>query len=435
MVTEVTHESWFSRLGSSLKGILIGGVLFLVSFPLLFWNEGRAVHTAQGLTEGAGAVVKVNAEAADPANESKFVYTSGTTTTSDVLTDDTFNISYPGIRLERHAEMYQWEQDEKRKEKKKLGGGTTTTTTYSYDKVWSDDLINSDDFKESGHHNPNEMPFPSRQQQATHVMLGGFRLPESLIDQISQDEPLPFEMEQLPAEIAQKSVIRHDGPNRSPRLYWSPKQKDAATEEVKAEVESVKEDGSEFAVKDIEADSDADAEETTSTEETSGSKSGPAQIGDVRVWFTATPVGEVSVMSKQFGETFEPYQTKAGTQLSMLAMGIVSPEAMIAQAEAANARMTWILRGVGTLLMFAGLAFFLKPLAVLGDVVPFFGSIVEFGTTMVAALIAISLSLLTISIAWIVYRPLLGVGLLIAAVAVFVFVIKKTHRNKAAPSG
>ncbi len=53
--TEVTSQSWWSRLGDSIKAVLVGIVMFLVSFPLLFWNEGRAVQTAKSQKEGAGA--------------------------------------------------------------------------------------------------------------------------------------------------------------------------------------------------------------------------------------------------------------------------------------------------------------------------------------------------------------------------------------------
>jgi len=48
-VTEVTREGWFSRIVGSLKSVLVGLVLFLASFPLLWWNEGRAVQTARSL--------------------------------------------------------------------------------------------------------------------------------------------------------------------------------------------------------------------------------------------------------------------------------------------------------------------------------------------------------------------------------------------------
>ena len=52
--TETTRQSWFSRIGGAFKGILVGGLLFLVAFPLEFWNEGRAVYRSKTLAEGKG---------------------------------------------------------------------------------------------------------------------------------------------------------------------------------------------------------------------------------------------------------------------------------------------------------------------------------------------------------------------------------------------
>ena len=59
---EVTSESWFGRLGNAIKGVLLGIILFVASFPLLWWNEGRAVKTAKGLVELGGAVIPVAAD-------------------------------------------------------------------------------------------------------------------------------------------------------------------------------------------------------------------------------------------------------------------------------------------------------------------------------------------------------------------------------------
>ena len=78
--------------------------------------------------------------------------------------------------------------------------------------------------------------------------------------------------------------------------------------------------------------------------------------------------------------------------------------------------LTWILRLVGFLLMVLGLNMIFKPLAVIADVLPILGSIVGAGTGIIACLLAAILSLLTIAIAWIVYRPLLGIILLAVAV-------------------
>ncbi|MCI5157840.1 MAG: hypothetical protein D3906_05255, partial [Candidatus Electrothrix sp. AUS1_2] len=75
--TEVTSESWFGRIGGAIKGIIFGFILFLIAFPLLFWNEGRAVKTYKSLKEVSGAVISVLADQVDPNNEGKLVHLSG----------------------------------------------------------------------------------------------------------------------------------------------------------------------------------------------------------------------------------------------------------------------------------------------------------------------------------------------------------------------
>ena len=135
-VTEVQTESYFSRLGNSFKGIGGGLLLFLIAFPLLFWNEGRAVKRAKALETGAGAVVSVQADKVDPANEGKLVHVTAKADTKDVLTDPLFKISSTAIRLERRVEMYQWKQNESSKTEKQLRGGTKKSTVSTYEKVW-----------------------------------------------------------------------------------------------------------------------------------------------------------------------------------------------------------------------------------------------------------------------------------------------------------
>ncbi len=82
---EVTHESWFARIGGAIKGVVVGLVIFAVSFPLLFWNEGRAVQRYKTLVEGAGAVVSAAADSVDAANEGALVRGSAATASDAAL--------------------------------------------------------------------------------------------------------------------------------------------------------------------------------------------------------------------------------------------------------------------------------------------------------------------------------------------------------------
>ena len=95
--------------------------------------------------------------------------------------------------------------------------------------------------------------------------------------------------------------------------------------------------------------------------------------------------------------------------------------------------MSWVLRGVGILLMFAGLRMILTPLAVFADVVPLFGQIVGAGTGMIAGLLAVVLSSMTMAIAWLVYRPLIGGILLVVAAGIIVMMVMRLKKATPPP--
>lgn len=49
--TVTTKISWTSRLGSSLKGVIAGFILFIAGIILLFWNEGNYVKVKKNVGE------------------------------------------------------------------------------------------------------------------------------------------------------------------------------------------------------------------------------------------------------------------------------------------------------------------------------------------------------------------------------------------------
>ena len=376
---EVSNESWFSRLGGAFKGIIFGLILLLAAFPLLFWNESRAVKTYKTLKEGGGAVVSVNGF--EPANEGKLVHVSGTAATEASLSDPVFGISANALKLRREVEMYQWHESSKSETKKKLGGGTETVTTYSYSTGWSNHAISSSGFKKSaGHENPGSMPYRSEELVAERITLVAFTLPPSLVSKISgsQSLALPSDLP-LPEELAGRAK-RQDG-----GLYL-------------------------------------------------GQNPASPQVGDVRIRFAMVPAQEISVVAQQHGSSFVPYQAKAGGAIELLQEGKVPAEAMFKKAEQDNVILTWILRAVGFVLMFAGLSTMFKVLSVAADLLPFLGNIIGAGTGIIAFFLAALLSLLTIAAAWIVARPLLGIGLLVAAVALVLVVKGKLGKAQAKPA-
>lgn len=378
-ITRVTTQSWGSRLSSSISGLLFGFILVAASFPLLFWNEGRAVRRAQALREGAAAVVSVDASAPDAGNEGKLVHLAGRAVPRGTLTDPQLGVSAEAIRLRRDVEMYQWREESESETRNKLGGGTETVTTYTYERAWSSSLIDSSNFEEPfGHENPTSRPYDAWEADATEVTVGGFRLSASLIGSIGGAVSLPVTPEMMPAELADRARVAGGG------FYL-------------------------------------------------GADPSTPQVGDVRISFEQVPSTDVSIVARQSGGILAPYTTSGGGSIELLERGIHDAASMFSTAQTENTVLTWILRAAGVLIMWLGLSMIFRPLSVLADVVPILGRIVGAGAGLIALLLASMMSLVTIAIAWIWYRPLLGITLLVVAGGL-VFLLAKRMRTPAGPA-
>lgn len=362
--TEETHTSWGGRIKTSFTGIILGLVLFAGAFPLLFWNEGRAVKRDQTLKEGEGAVVSILPDRVDPANQGRLVHTSGTADTRQSLADTPFSVSLTALRLQRTVEMYQWKESRDTRTEKKTGGGEKKVTTYSYSRVWSASPINSSAFKRrSGHENPASMPFQSRTLNASDVTVGAFSLIPSMVREIDDWVPVPVdEAAPLPSILGAQGM-RTDGG------YYR------------------------------------------------GRDPGDPAIGDLRISFKAVFPGPVSLIAAQQGHSFGAYATGSGGSISLLQTGRHSAAEMFKTAHFHNRLLTWGIRAGGLLLMFIGLCMLLKPLSVFADVIPFVGNLIAAGTGLVAFVLALFFSMMVMGVAWVFYRPVLGISLMGTAVA------------------
>lgn len=375
--TETTSVSWFGRIARSLKGILAGIVLLPLSIVLHSWNEGRAVTTAKSLKEGAAAVVSAQPDAVLPANEGKLIHLSGEVRTRDEIREPLFGLTLEALRLKRVVEMHQWKENKRSETRKKFGGGEETVTHYSYEKVWSGDLIKSSEFKESaGHENPARFPVSSVTTITQHANLGAFTIPETLVRRMTGDSPVkPTEecLKQLPGELKAKL--------NGETIYLG------ANPEVPA-------------------------------------------IGDARVSFQALMPAPFSFLAQQQAGSLAPYQTRAGSEIERVESGNLSAELMFQRAESENTMLTWGLRFVGFIVMLIGFSLLLNPLKILADVVPFIGSIVGFGTGIISLILAFVGSVIVIAVAWLAVRPLLGGSLLLIALGATVCTLTRMRRNR-----
>ncbi|MDB5615275.1 MAG: hypothetical protein JWQ22_2928 [Devosia sp.] len=372
--TTTTHQSWFSRIGNSFAGVLIGLLLIVAMVVLLFWNEGRAVQTEKALAEGAGAVVLVQNAPIDAANEGKLIHVSGPVVTGQVLTDDAFNIAAEGIRLVRNVEMFQWVEKESSKKQTTLGGGEETVTTYTYNKEWKEGRVDSSEFKQPDNHQNPQAALDSQTFQIDDGKLGDFALTESVLDDVGGAKDYPIKRADLGAV--------------------------ASANPLGVPVSLV--DGIIVA----------------------GEKPAVPSVGDLKIAYQLIPLGDISVIAQQSGDSFAPYQTKAGDALQLVDSGVVAAPAMFKAAADENNIITWIIRGVGLLLLIFGFALVIGPLSVIASVIPFLGSVVGFGTGIIAWIMGLSVGTLTIATAWLFYRPLLSLIIVAVGVAVVFGIIQ-----------
>ena len=375
--TTVTRQSWGGRIGNALAGVLIGIVMFIGAFPLIFWNEGRSIQTYKTLKEGSSIVITVPSNLVNPDNEGKLVHLTGKAVTPDILSDPIFPVSLNAIKLARKVEMYQWKEESSSTTEKKIGGGTETVTTYTYSKTWSDSVIDSGDFDNPyNHQNPGYIPYESNEWIANQVNLGSFLLNPSLVEKINDFSSFYAEnTKNLPAEIKNQTQIQN-GTYYIGENFLSP------------------------------------------------------QIGDLRVSFEVVLPTDISMISRQLGNSFEPYHSKFGGEIELLETGTYSSETMFQNAVESNKILTWILRLAGFLMMFIGLSMVFKPLSVITDVLPILGNIVGAGTGLVAFLIAAFFSTMTIGISWLFFRPLLGIPLVCVSAGLAIVIKGKLGRKK-----
>jgi len=373
---------------------MIGGLLmFIIGTCLLWWNEGRTGRTAKAIGDAASHVESVaDVSRVDASLNGKLIHASAFADTKDTLTDDMFGVRELAIRLDRKVEYYQWVENAQTKEREKIGGGKETTTTYTYEKKWVDKPVNSAEFKDPQYQSANKVlsEVEERNEMAQHVTFGAYTLPELFVASISGSEPVEVRM------------------TEEQRFTWN-ERLHMLRPKVNTETSLV---------------------HTNANTVYLGLSPNSPQVGDVRVTFTKVPPADISLIAQVDGSTFKAYRAKNGQSFSRVQMGTVGVDEMIEQARSENNMLTWVLRLVGVLLIVIGLKGMFGLLPMLFKVLPFLGSIVDAGVGLVSWILGLAWSFIIIAIAWLVFRPIIGISLLVLAIAGIVFLKRLGKKNE-----
>ena len=389
---EVKTTSYGTRVGNSFKGIGGGIILFIAATVLLWWNEGRAVKTTKMLNEAQGAYVEMeNPSKIDPALDGELVHATALATTQDSLVDARFGFGATAISLQRSVEYYQWVEHAESKSEDKLGGKEVTTTTYTYTKEWVSSPVQSSEFKDPEYQNKNMVltVVEPETQWAQNVSFGAYKLNEALTHGISSREPVQLAI----SENILKDL--NDGISRIQK---------------KDSLNYVHQDANVLYI---------------------GRVPSSPEVGDVRITWEKVVPAKVTIISQVDGDTFKAYKAKNGKTFQTLVMGKKDASEIFESEHSANKLLLWVLRILGVILVITGLKGIFGFLETLLKVVPFLANILGWGVSLVCTVVGLVWSLIVIGLAWVTYRPVLGISLLvIAGLLVWVFAFKGKEQLK-----
>jgi hypothetical protein len=392
---ETITTGYGSRVKQSFKSIATGFTLFLGATAMLWWNEGNSVKTADMLEEAQGVCVEMeNPNKKDASLEGQLVCGTAMTATTDLLTDKDFGFSVNAISMKRKVEYYQWDEKRTEETKQKLDGSEKKVVTYDYNLKWSSSPIGSKHFKEhSTHVNVVLAEFEDDEQWAEHVSFGAYNLNNSLIHSINAYEPLRPDMSDDMLRVLDKTI------QASYERHYTKKEGLNSNDYNFVHVS----DGQLYL----------------------GLDPNDSKVGDVRINFEkVAPASEVTVVAVVDGDGFKPFKAKNGYTLEKLVMGRKDMNQFFENEQETNTFNTWAYRILGIVMVIGALKLIFGFVVTLTRIVPFLSTIVGWGVGVICTVLGVVWSLLVIAVAWLFYRPIVGIALLaIVGVLVWIFAL------------
>jgi len=373
--TDVTTTGYGGRIINSIKGVIIGLILFVVSFGLLYWNEGRVdlSNIAKTATEISSASISTDASL-----NGKLVSTTGNVNSDQIIGDNLYLNPDKFIAVERRVEMYSWIEKSESRNKTNTGGSETTETTYTYSKGWEENPKSSSDFKHPEGHENSQKSLESYTNKVTAATIGKYNFdPQSVT--LPSFSKLPLNSQNV--TLSDGAVLANDG------YIFIKKSAD-------------------------------------------GTFDNP-QIGDLRIsYHVLRPGFEGTIFGKLNGSKIDPYFDQKGNNLYRLFIG--TRDQAISALHTEYTTLLWILRLVGFLLMWFGLMALFGPISVLLDILPIFGAISRSFIGVATFLVAFVLTIVTILVSMIAHSLIaLIIALVITIGAIIAFFVMWKNKKKA----
>lgn len=280
---------------------IFGLVLFVVGASVLYWNEGRAVHTMLALDEAYADVysMQFTEEEQEQNFENRIVHLSGPIICGEPLTEPDYNIQLLAVKLRRQVQMYQWvEETVEQNFGESVGTVDTDSRSYYYTREWRDKIVDSRSFhNRHGHTNPARFPIESGVQVADAVYIGKYELGAAVKSKFNKFKELTSDI-----RPDDSSIKLHLGLYYHTNDVFNP------------------------------------------------------EIGDLRILFSyAGMEGEMySIVGKLQGNKVQPYLTTRGVPVLLVYPGEISALEVFRLEYRAQVLNTWWWRFIGWLLVFFG---------------------------------------------------------------------------------
>ncbi|XP_044266365.1 transmembrane protein 43 homolog isoform X1 [Tribolium madens] len=363
-----TSSSLIDEFQRSWLTSLIGICILCLGIWLLTWNEGRAVHQAHSLDEAYNRVISLNPyENVRSELDGHLVHITGPLGIDEPLTEPEYGISIQAVKLKRRVQMYQWVEERSPRDYVDNGlDQNYETSDYYYVTEWRDKVVDSSNFYiRHGHHNPTEIPLKSHTYISPFVRVGHLMLGSEIKEKFN--DYVEVTSDERPER---KDVKLHMGIYYHCDDVWNP------------------------------------------------------EVGDIRVQFYYAGIANeiVTVIAMQKDGVLVPYTTSKGHKIALLRHGDLNINQMF-NAEHYDVRLeTWKIRAAGVFILYASCVCLARLIKIFFFRIPFLRNIVAGDmTSSTNFAISASVSLLVIATAWILYRPVLGVGLVAAAISPFFY--------------
>ena len=407
-VSVTSHHSYGSRVGNSFKNILWWLFLLVISIILLVRNENNYVKEKNALNEWASIVQEASSAQINSSLEWKLVHLYWDTASSaEALKDNVFWIVTDDLKLKRTVEMYQWYEDEHTECHDNVWWSEDCTTTYTYDKRWDTEPINSNYFqKPSEHSNPSNRTYESTQQSKSPITLWAYTLSTTFVDKLDN---------YVPINLDEQNIKKPKSKNESESIT------------IESTGDAIENNNDNYLYWDTQIDNGNLFHIQNNYIYISKDPSSPA-IWDLRISFASVKSGIVSIIWKQIGNELSSYTTSNWRSIALLELHQVTAEDMFQHAQQANKMLTWIIRFIGLLLMFCAFSMMMQFIETLTKVLPFLAKIVWAWTRLIAFCLTLVVWFIVIWLAWIAVRPIVWISCLVIAAA-WIFLLAKSKRD------